>query len=77
MHKSFKQIGRKLLKNSSGIILHPTSEPTIDCYVDADFDSFRIDKTILMKTELKVELTMFYPRSYSTMEAKYVVFPWL
>jgi len=30
-----------------------------------------------MKTELKVELTMFYPRSYSTMEAKYVVFPWL
>jgi len=33
-----KRIGRFLLKTSEkGIILKPTSELTIDCYVDADF----------------------------------------
>ena len=35
---ALKRIGRYLLKTSEkGIILKPTSDLTIDCYVDADF----------------------------------------
>jgi len=38
MHITALRISRYLLKTSEkGIILKPTSELTIDCYVDADF----------------------------------------
>ena len=58
---ALKRIGRYLLKTSDkGIILKPTSELTIDCYVDADFAGLWNKEDHDEKTALKAEPDMCY-----------------
>jgi len=57
---AMKRIGRYLLKTSEkGIILKPTSDLTIDCYVDADFAGLWNWVTTMMTIVLKQKWLCF------------------
>jgi len=58
---ALKRIGRNLLKTSDkGIISWPTSETTIDYYVDVDFQNYGAKKPTIMKIASEAKPGMSY-----------------